>query len=127
MTSEPRQMEFLILRYAPIQRQINVGVVLFEVVRDRIAFAKARFIDDMQRVLDFDPDADLAVLHSIFRDIESSVNDPAGAMEVLHLMQDSFSNLLQVSDNEAVLVAGDPVAELDKLASLYLAPVASNQ
>jgi len=126
MTNEPRHMEFLVVRYALMDGQIPVGVVLFEIVRDRIFFAKARFIEDMQKVLDFDPDADLAVLRSIFRDIESKVNDPAETMEVLGQMQGSFSNLLQVSDNQAVLVAGDPVAELDLLASMYLSSVPSN-
>jgi Protein of unknown function (DUF3037) len=119
-------MEFVILRYAPMHGHMNVGVVLFERAGDHVSFAKARFIEDMQRVSTFDPDADLNVLRSTFRDIEREINDPTGTVGILQLMQDSFSNLLQVTDSKGVLISGDPMAEFDTLASMHLSSVSSN-
>lgn len=118
-------MEFLVVRYAPgivCEVQVPLGVILFERAGDCVSYAKARFVQDMQRVLDLDPDADVDTLSFFFRDVESRLDRPEERATVLDMMHDTFSNMIQVSDSKAVLVRGDPQSEVDNLASLYLFP-----
>lgn len=121
--AELREMQLFILGYAPgigESLRINVGIVLFERTGVQVPFAKARFVRDGRVILRVDPDADIDVLASLFRDIEHRLDDPDCRQEMLQLIQDSFSNLLQVSECRSILVTGDPSNEIDRLASLYL-------
>jgi hypothetical protein len=125
--SEPRQMELFVLEYAAgigASSKINVGVVIFERTGTQVPFAKARFVHDGRLIQRVDPDADIDVLASLFRDIEHRLDRPDCRQEMLRLIQDSFSNLLQVSEARPILVADDPSEEIDRLASLYLFPEA---
>lgn len=118
---EPRRMEFLIVHYALMHGQINVGIILFEKVQDSIVFGRARFIQDISLLQAFDPAADGELLQSLFREMELKVSDPDSAMAILGEMQGSFSNLIRVSDAKGILISGDPAAELESLASSLLA------
>lgn len=124
--TQRRSMQFLVIRYVPhavLSRHLDVGVVLFEKVADRVLFAEGRFMESMEQVLAFDPDADLEVLQSTFRDIERSLNSPTEREDVLHALQDTFSNTLQVVGPKPVLVLGDPIVELNRLRLLHVEPI----
>ena len=115
-------MEFFVMRYVPnavLSRHLDVGVVLFEKMADRVLFAKSRFIESMEQISAFDPDADLDVLQSAFRDIGRKLSSPTEREEVLYTLQDTCSNVLQVVGPKPILVPGDPIAELDRLSSLH--------
>lgn len=112
-------MEYLIVRYAPMHGQINVGVVLFEKVQESVLFARAQFVQDMRSLRAFDPAADVDALQALFRDIERKISDPEETIAMLRQMQDSFSNLICVSDTKAILISGDPAVELATLASSF--------
>jgi len=121
-------MEFFVVHYAPdLQGRMNVGVVLFERVGGNITFAKARFTRNMQRILAWDSDADIAILRSLFQDIERTLDNPSDRERVLSMMQDTFSNVFQLSEVKGIVALGEPEAELDRLASVYLPAEADPQ
>jgi hypothetical protein len=121
--ADARSMEYFLLRYSPEvtgSAEINVGVVLFERVGKELRFAKARFTEDMERILKFDEDADIEMLAAIFRDIETRLSRPAEAEETLGMIQDTFSNTIVVSDSKGVLVSDEPESALESLAAIYI-------
>lgn len=118
-----QNMEFIVLSYSPSAvraEQIHIGVVLFERVGDRIASARARFTQDWDGVLKFDPNADTNLLRCLFRDIEQRLESPEDREAFLQTMQDTFSNVIQVSDSRTITSSGDPANEIARLESQYL-------
>jgi len=121
--TEGRKMEFVLVRYAPdLQGCINVGVVLFERAGDTLNFAQARFTKNMQRILTWDPDADIEVLQSLFFHIENKIENASETERMLELVRSEFSNAIQLSDAKGIVVSGNPEDELLILASIYLPP-----
>ena len=121
--AKPRHLEFFALRYVPnvvSAEQINVGIVAFERQEGRITFAEARFTKRLDRISAFDPDADLEMLEATFREMQASFEEPEKAERFVNMMLETFSNVIQVSDRQEVLLSGDPASEVDRLASLYL-------
>jgi hypothetical protein len=118
-----RHMEFLVIHYLPSatnSKHLDVGVIVFEKTNDAVTYTAARFIPDMDAVLAIDPDADIDMLRSCFRDFENKLLDPSDREEFIRTMRDTFSNVLQISDPKAVLVSATPERDIDNLASLYL-------
>jgi hypothetical protein len=116
-----KKLEFFVLRYvldAVKDEAINVGIVMFESGKSG-EFADVRFMQDWRRLLRCDPQADIEMLEALEHDLRSrlSVTDEREAL--LRRVNDSFSNLIQVSSTKACL-ALDPVKEIEILASLYL-------
>ena len=58
------------------------------------------------------------MLEALERDIRENLGDAQGREVLLRKLEDSFSNLIQVSPTKACLAA-DPAKEIEKLASLY--------
>lgn len=115
-----KRLEFFLLRYVPDAVKdefVNVGMVMFESGSNG-GFADVRFTRDWQRVRRLDPEVDIEMLKALERDIRSRLKE-AGEREVLlRKLEDSFSNLIQVSPTKACL-AQEPTKEMDILASLY--------
>lgn len=74
----------------------------------------------MEAVLVIDPDADVDMLQSSFRDFERRLLDPSDRDDFIRTMRDTFSNVFQFSDPKAVLMSATPERDVDDLASLYL-------
>ncbi len=117
--SDKHQFEFFLLRYVPNPDEgVNLGVVLIGSGEDR-AFADVRFRRDWRALQCIDPQADIETLQAFEREIRMRLADPADRDIFLKQMQDSFSNLIQLSNTHACL--GDvPEKELDNLAKIYL-------
>jgi hypothetical protein len=116
-----KKLEFFVLRYvldAVKDEAINVGIVMFESGKDG-EFADVRFMKDWRRLLRSDPQADIEMLEALERDLRSRLSAAEGREALLRRVDDSFSNLIQVSPTKACL-ALDPVKEIEILASLYL-------
>jgi Protein of unknown function (DUF3037) len=117
MTDGLKQCDFFVLRYAPSAANdefVNVGVILRERETGAARFAMA---PDWNRVRCVDPAADVETLGEILRSVEQElVRDREF---VLKKIEDSFSNLLQVSATKACLT-DDPAREIETLKRMYL-------
>jgi len=116
-----RQCEFFLLRYVPDAVKdefVNIGVVLVEPGANGAGFAEVRFTRDWQRVKCLDPAADLEMLEGLEEDLRSRLK-AGGREKFLHAIEDSFSNVLQLTPAKACLTES-PVEELGKLAQMYL-------
>jgi hypothetical protein len=123
--AELKQCEFFLLRYVPDAVKdefVNIGVVLMGPGAEASGYADLRFTHDWARVRCIDPAADIEMLEAIEAEIRSQLSSsaPAGARSlILKKLDDSFSNLVQITGMKACLTES-PEAELDNLAKLYL-------
>lgn len=120
--ADQKQCEFFLLRYVPdaVKNEfVNIGLVLWQPELSGGGFAEVRFTRDWRRVRCLDPDADVEVLGALEDAIRGQLQSAAGREELLRLVEDSFSNTLQLSPATACL-AEDPAAEVERLAEMYL-------
>ena len=117
-----KQLEFLFLRYVPYVVRgefINIGVLLFESKSTGSAFVDLRMTSDWPRVSRLDPDTDIEVLQGLESYVRGYLDSSQDLGTLLHRMEDSFANMIQVSPRHRCLAA-DPALELERLASVYL-------
>jgi len=115
-----RQCEFFLLRYVPDAVRdefVNVGVVVFD---QASGWADVQFTRDWRRVRCLDPEVDVEMLEGMEREIRERLSEGAESRDwLLHRMQDTFSNALQLTPAKAVLTES-PQAEIGRLAEIYL-------
>ena len=119
--ADRKQCEFFLLRYVPdaVKNEfVNFGVVM---IGDD-GFAEVRVTKDWRRVRCLDPDADVDMLVAMEEAIRGQLQSAGGRVELLRSIGDSFSNTVQLSAATACL-AEDPVAEVERLAEMYLESV----
>jgi len=121
MTGERMQCEFFLVRYVPdtVKNEfINIGVVLREAGRPETA--RVRFTRDWSRVRCVDPEADTGMLEALENEVRerlsSGVTETASMMKSL---EDSFSNMLQITEPKACLADSIP-AEIEQLSRMYV-------
>lgn len=117
--AENRKLEFFFLRYVPEQikgTHIDIGLVMIGE-----GFAEARFTRDWAQVLRLDPQADIPMLEALAKDIKEQISQLKEPATLLHWLQNLFSNLIQVSEIKACVVA-HPEKEIEIMASIYLEP-----
>ncbi|MFZ3213700.1 MAG: DUF3037 domain-containing protein [Terriglobales bacterium] len=115
-----KQCEFFLLRYVPDAVKdefVNIGVVLVEPGANGAGFAELKFTRDWQRVKCLDPAADLEMLEGLADDLRAHLKE--GREDFLHRIEESFSNLLQITPAKACLTES-PAEELGRLAEMYL-------
>jgi hypothetical protein len=120
--ADRRQLEFFLLRYVPDAVKdefVNVGVVMVEAGANGGGFADVRFTRDWRRVRCLDPQADVEMLEALEREIRGQLREVKDRGTLLKRLEDSFSNLIQVSPAKGCL-AEDPAREIETMASLYL-------
>ena len=119
--ADKRQLEFFLLRYVPDAVKdefVNIGVVMTEPAANGLGFAEVRFTRDWRRVRCLDPDADIEMLEALEREIRSQLSNVRERGVLLRKMEESFSNLIQVSSSKGCL-AEEPGKEIELLAKLY--------
>jgi hypothetical protein len=119
--TKKKHLEFVLLRYvADTIRQITlpIGIVMYEPGREG-KFADVQFTRDWRQVRCIDPQADVEMLAALEEEIRSRLVLYDDRSEVLRQLQDSFSNVVQVSRAKACL-AEDPAHEIKAMASMYL-------
>jgi Protein of unknown function (DUF3037) len=121
MGDERIHCEFLLIRYVPdtVKNEfVNIGVVLREAGRPETA--QVRFTRDWSRLRCVDPDADTEMLeafeHEMRERLSNGGSEPAETMKAL---QDSLSNVVQITEVKACLAESIP-AELDQLSRMYV-------
>ncbi len=121
MNGDRIQCEFFLVRYVPdaVKNEfINIGVVLREAGRPETA--RVRFTRDWGRVRCVDPEADTGMLEALEYEVRERFSN--GAVETALMMkalEDSFSNMLQITEPKACLADSIP-AELDQLSRMYI-------
>jgi hypothetical protein len=120
--AEKRQLEFFLLRYVPDavkEEFVNIGLVMIEAsANDLGGFADVRFTRDWRRLLCLDPQADIEMLQSLELEIRRRVVEVRSFESVMMSLNDSFSNLIQLSGRKGVL-SDDPQQEIEKTARMY--------
>jgi len=118
----PRHCEFFLLRYVPDAVKdefVNIGVVLLEPAANGAGYAGVGFTRDWERVKCRDPAAGLEMLEALEDDLRARLKEAGGREEFLRRVNESFSNLLQLSPAKACLTES-PEEELGRLAEMYL-------
>lgn len=111
-----QQLQYFVIYYSPRvfeSARVNLGVVLL--AQDA---SDVRFIDDWGRVQRLHPDADVELFQAMCREIEERIKH-GNADEMIRVMEDSFSNMIQVSERMECQ-ADDPVRAMNDLAAEYL-------
>jgi DUF3037 family protein len=119
--ADKRQLEFFLLRYMPDavkEEFVNIGLVMIEPAANG-GFADVRFAKDWRRLRCLDPDADLDILESLEREIRRQLPSLTDREALFKRLQDSFSNLIQISPLKACL-SEQPAVELGVLSTMYL-------
>jgi len=119
--AERRKLEFFLLRYVPDAVKgefVNFGLVMIE--SPKAGFADVRLTRDWRRVLCLDPQADVEMLQALEKDIRRQVVEVRDCESVMRWLNDSFSNLVQLSESKGCLTE-DPVKEIEVMAGMYLA------
>jgi hypothetical protein len=132
------QCEFYLIRYVPdaVKNEfVNIGVMLRE-ARGTGAAPLLRFTRDWARVRCVDPEADTAMLEALELELRVRLAEgtqtaaesgvwPAGPVAeskpVMEVIEDSFSNLLQVTEAKGCLAESLP-AEMENLMRVYVEP-----
>ena len=120
--TEKRQLEFFLVRYVPkvvTEEFVNIAVVMLEPTIDSQGFADVRFAESWKQVKSLDPGADIEMLDALKQEFREQLQDVAQRGALLRLLEDSFSNVVQLSPRKGCL-ADDPHKELALLASMYL-------
>jgi len=126
--SERVPCEFFLIRYVPdpVKGEFtNIGVLLREAGRDETA--RVRFTRDWTRVRCMDADADIGLLEALEGEIDRRLRlGSADPKPVLAMIEDTFSNSIQMTDARASLAETVP-AELDLLMKMYVEPLKVKQ
>ena len=110
--------EFFLVRYVPdpVKNEfVNIGVLLREA--EHPEGAVVRFTKDWSRVRCVDPDADTAMLEALEAEVRRKLLEDG--QPVMKMLEDSFSNTLQITEPKACLAESIP-AELEQLMALYV-------
>ena len=122
-----RECEFRLIRYVPdaVRNEfVNIGVLLREAGGTGAGQAPVlQMTRDWARVRCVDPDADTEMLEALEGELRGRLLEGAGgdAKPVLEVIEDSFSNLLQVTEPKGCL-AESLLAESESLMRVYVEP-----
>ena len=124
--SKLKSCSFFLVRYVPdIVRDegLNIGLFLYSPEEE---YLDCLFTDDFRRLRAFHPQADLELLRELPGHFEQEIKDRERELEqFIREMQESYSNLIQVTPPRPCLAA-DPQAELQSLFARYVgAPAAA--
>lgn len=121
--AERRQLEFFLLRYVPDAVKgefVNFGLVAIENGPNGAELIDVRFTKDRSRILCLDPQADLEVLTKLQEEIQQEIGRAKDLAVLLRRMEDSFSNVIQVSEVMPALTKELAVAEIETVARTFL-------
>lgn len=119
-TEKLKECSLYLVQYMPdIARGefLNIGVFLFSPQENYLG---CLFTDDFRRVKRFHPQADLDFLRELQQDFEQQIDEHSDDLgPYLRWMEQSFSNLVQVSPPRSCLLQ-DPATEIQDLFNRYV-------
>jgi hypothetical protein len=119
--NEPLQCQVSLIRYVPdpVKNEfVNIGVLLREAARPDVS--SVRFTRDWAQVRCLDPDVDIDMLEALETEMRRAEQQP-DTKPLLSIIDDSFSQLLQVTEPKAYL-AENMAAGMEQLMQLYVEP-----
>jgi hypothetical protein len=122
MTTRQRHLEILVLGYTAnlvAERMVNIAALGIERQGGRIGFSDVRSVN-LDELASLYEDVDVELLKAFLDDVEIRLKSSESTEELIQMILDQFSNTIQVSERQVVLLSGDAKAEFDKLARLYL-------
>lgn len=121
--SARRQCDFYLVRYVPdpVRNEfVNIGVLLRDA--EKPEQITVNFTKDWARVRCVDPDVDVSMLESLESELRQRLTHPEdGLPPLMHVLRDSFSNALQVTEPRAYL-AESLIAGVEELMRVYVDP-----
>jgi hypothetical protein len=121
--AERKQLEFFLLRYVPdvVKGEfVNFGVLAVENGPNGAELIDVRIMKDWGRLLCLDPQADLDVLSALEKEIRQEIGRTKDQVMFLKKMEDSFSNLVQISPVMPSLTERTALAEIEDVARMFL-------
>jgi hypothetical protein len=118
--AEKRKFEFFLLRYVPHairERFVDFGLIVAE--KGGAGYAGVRFADSWRDLKNLDPIVDIDFLEALKRDIEGQFQTLRDREILMHWLEDSYSNVVQLTHAKPY-VSADSEGEIDMLTSLYL-------
>jgi hypothetical protein len=121
--SARKQCDFYLVRYVPdpVRNEfVNIGVLLRDAeLPEQIT---VNFTKDWARVRCIDPDVDVAMFESLESEFRQRfANQDSGVTPLIRVVEDSFSNGLQITEPKAYL-AESMIAGIEELMRLYVEP-----
>ena len=121
--SARKQCDFYLVRYVPdpVRNEfVNIGVLLRDFGRPEQV--TVNFTKDWARVRCVDPDVDVAMLESLETELRLRLaQQDAGGASLMRVLEDSFSNALQITEPKAYL-AESTVSGVEELMRVYVEP-----
>jgi hypothetical protein len=121
--TEKRKLEFFLLRYVPDAVKgefVNFGLVAIEDGPGGASLVDVRFTKDWGRVQCLDPQADVDVLEALQREVRQEIGQMRDRAALLRRIEDSFSNVIQISPVMPALTEKTALAEVDDVARMFL-------
>jgi hypothetical protein len=112
-----QRLQYFVIFYSPeIVKNVRINLGLVVLAPDPKATCVC-FVSDWDKVRHVWPDAEIELLRATCCEIEARIK--AGDEEIIRVMEDSFSNVIQVSDRMDYF-ADDPIRAMDELAEVHL-------
>lgn len=120
--SKPKECSFFLVRYVPdLVRDEVLNIGLF-VHSPQERYLGCLFSDDLRRVKRFHPQADLELLRELQQHFEAQIDEYTDDLDAyVRVMQESFSNLIQVTTPRTCLLR-DPQTQIQDLFERYVGP-----
>jgi hypothetical protein len=120
---EKRKLEFFLLRYVPDAVKgefVNFGLVAIGGGPIGAVLADVQFTKDSRRLLCLDPQADLDVLEKLQDELIREIGRAKDQAELLRRIEDSFSNVIQLSPVMPAVTEKIAAAEIEEVARIFL-------
>jgi hypothetical protein len=120
---EKRKLEFFVLRYVPDAVKgefVNFGLVTLADRSNGAELIDVRFTRDRGRLLGLDPQADLEVLDALQKALRQEIGAVRDKAALLRRIEDSFSNVVQLSPVLPALTQKQALEEIEDVARIFL-------
>lgn len=112
--SERIKLEYFLLRYLPTVtglESVPIAAIFLDPSGTENGICTMRFSANWQKsVLILDPDGDLEILEALLSEIRDRLLRPSERSEILRQLEDSFSNVVQVSERQPCYLTREPGA-----------------
>jgi hypothetical protein len=115
--AEPVRLEFFLLSYAP--HALREESIPFAVVAAWDDSADVQVVNNWQRIVALDPEADIELLTALACEIRDKVRAMDQREKMVLLMKDSWSNAIRLTPGKGYLTI-NPEAAVKALVSQYL-------
>ena len=110
--NESSRLEYCLLRYVPTvirDDSVAVAVIFIDSSDLENGICTMSFATDWQtKVLLLDPNSDLEMLGALLREILARLLSPATRSEMIRELEDSFSNVIQITERRKSPIASAP-------------------